>query len=84
MFHLLFGKLSGEMKNLKTEVIHLKDDTDRKAWHQHVIASERDTEKHWRKNIITHSNTNKPRDYMRQYVKNSELSVIEVLLCDFH
>ena len=51
---------------------------DRKAWHKYAIASERDSEKHWRIISLLVAIQIKQSDYMRQYVWNSELSAKEI------
>ena len=53
-------------------------EADRKAWHKYAIASERDTEKHWRIISLLVAIQIKQSDYMRQYVWNSELSAKEI------
>ena len=49
---------------------------DSKAWHKHVIASKRDAEKHQRIISLLTVIQIKLSDYMRQYVWNTELTVI--------
>ena len=53
-------------------------DADSKAWHKHVIAFKRDAEKHQRIISLLTVIQIKLSDYMRQYVRDTELSATEI------